>query len=436
VEVAAGGSPPLQHKLSLPYQAPQVPFGSIFLGGVPAATGAHRCAGEIHGFKGCIRDFQVNSQELFLIDEALGGRNVENCKVPVCDYQPCRNGGTCISDAENWFCECPKLYSGKLCQFATCAGNPCGHGATCVPKSSRDAVCLCPYGRSGILCTDAVSISQPNFSGTDAFGYTSFLAYSTIPNVSFSHEFLLKFQLANHHSALQDNLIFFTGQKGQGLNGDDFLELGLRRGRVVYSYNLGSGTATITSEPLDLTLHLHVVHLGRHLREGWLKVDEQQNRSITAPGRLVGLNVFSQFYLGGYGEYTPELLPKGLRFRSSFEGCIFDVQVRSSVQQEFRRPGAPAGQPSSGRSVGQCRDSPCSLIRCRNGGECRARGATVYCDCLPGWKGAFCTEAVSVCDPEHDPPHLCKQGGTCVPLPSGYTCHCPLGTAGAYCEQG
>ncbi|XP_068009825.1 LOW QUALITY PROTEIN: protein eyes shut homolog [Melanerpes formicivorus] len=435
IELAAAGSPPVQHKLSLPYPAPQVIFGAIFLGSLPAPQGVPGCAGEIHGFQGCIRDFQVNQKELFLIEEAVGGRNVENCEVPVCAHQPCRNGGTCTSNAEHWFCECPKLYSGKLCQFASCDGNPCGNGATCVPKSSRDAVCLCPYGRAGILCTEVISISQPSFSGTDAFGYTSFLAYSTIPNISLSHEFHLKFQLANHHSALEDNLIFFTGQKGQGLNGDDFLELGLRKGRVVYSYNLGSGTATITSEPLDLTLDLHVVHLGRHLQEGWLKVDEQENRTSTSPGRLLGLNVFSQFYLGGYGEYTPELLPKGSRFQSSFEGCIFEVQVRSSREQEFSWPGAPAGQPSSGRSVGQCRHSPCSLIRCSNGGQCRERGASVYCECLPGWKGAFCTEAVSVCDPEHHPPHLCQQGGTCVPLPSGYSCHCPLGTAGDYCEQ-
>lgn len=57
-----------------------------------------------------------------------------------------------------------------------------------------------------------------------------------------------------------------------GLNGDDFLVLGLRNGRVVYSYNLGSGTATIISKPLNLTLTVHVIHLGRSLRKGWLKV--------------------------------------------------------------------------------------------------------------------------------------------------------------------
>ncbi|NXM81367.1 EYS protein, partial [Oenanthe oenanthe] len=414
----------------------QITFGSIFLGNVPVYEEVHRCAGQIYGYKGCIRDFQVNHKELFIIDEALEGRNVENCNVPICDYHPCHNGGTCTSDEENWYCECPKLFTGKLCQFATCDENPCGNGATCFPKSRRDAVCLCPYGRSGILCSDAINITQPSFSGTDVFGYTSFLAYSTIPNITFYYEFRLKFQLANHHSALQDNLIFFTGQKGQGLNGDDFLELGLRKGRVVYSYNLGSGTATIISKPLDLTLSVHVIHLGRNLQKGWLKVDDQKNKTVTSPGRLVGLNVFSQFYLGGYREYTPELLPKGPRFKNGFQGCIFDVQVHSSLNQGFKSPGTPEGHPNSGRSVGQCKDSPCSLIKCRNGGKCVETGSTVYCDCLTGWKGAFCTETVSVCEPEHDPPHLCQQGSTCVPLPNGYTCHCPLGTTGTYCEQG
>ncbi|KAF7246963.1 hypothetical protein EYD10_06927 [Varanus komodoensis] len=121
-----------------------------------------------------------------------------------------------LSDTENWFCECSALYSGKLCQFSNCEKNPCGNGATCFPKSNQDTVCLCPYGRTGILCNEAVNITYPNFSGTDSFGFTSFLAYSAIPNISLYYEFHVKFQLAKHNSSLEDNLIFFTGQKGQG----------------------------------------------------------------------------------------------------------------------------------------------------------------------------------------------------------------------------
>ncbi|XP_074046105.1 protein eyes shut homolog [Macrotis lagotis] len=435
IEMAVYGNPPIQKKEKKSYHSAQVHFGSIFLGHIPAKVKVHKNMGQIHGYKGCIREVQVNNKELFIIDEALSGKNIENCNVPVCNYHPCQNGGTCIGDPENWLCECPPLYSGKLCQFATCENNPCGNGATCFPKSNKDAVCLCPYGRSGVLCTDVINITQPSFSGTDSFGYTSFLAYSKIPDISFYYEFHLKFQLANNNSALQDNLIFFTGQKGQGLDGDDFLAVGLRNGLLVYTYNLGSGTASLYSDPLNLTLGIHVVHLGRYFQTSWLKVDDQKNKSTTSPGRLVGLNVFSQFYVGGYNEYTPQLLPNGSEFQNGFQGCIFDVQVRTRKNYHFRSLGDPEGHPNAGRNVGQCEISPCSLIKCKNGGVCINSGSTVYCDCPTGWKGAFCTETVSICDPEHKPPPHCRQGATCIPLPEGYICHCPLGRTGVHCEQ-
>ncbi|XP_026520898.1 protein eyes shut homolog [Notechis scutatus] len=436
IEMAANETSSVHQRTSLPAQRTQVSFGPIFLGNVPShRTNIHPNSGKIYGFRGCIRELQVNTQELSIIEEALEGQNIDNCNVPVCDYHPCRNGGTCISDTENWFCECPPRYAGKLCQLSNCEQNPCGNGATCFPKSNQDVVCLCPYGRTGILCNDVMNITYPSFSGTDAFGYTSFLAYSAIPNISLCYEFRLKFQLANHNSSLQDNLLFFTGQKGQGLTGDDFLVLGLRNGSLVYSYNLGSGIAIITSEPLDLTRRVHTVRLGRFLRSGWIKVDSQKNKTITSPGKLTGLNVFSQFYVGGYIEYIPEFLPKGSSFKNGFQGCIFDLRVHAGKDQEFKAPGIPEGHPNTGRNVGQCEVSPCQLITCRNGGTCIESGSALYCHCSSDWTGAFCTEKISVCDPEHKPHHRCKRGSTCVPVPDGYSCHCALGTTGTHCEQ-
>lgn len=58
------------------------------------------------------------------------------------------------------------------------------------------------------------------------------------------------------------------------------------------------------------------------------------------------------------------------------------------------------------------------------------------CQCPLGWKGALCSETVSVCDAEHTPPPRCARGATCIPLPNGYTCLCPLGTAGLHCHKG
>ncbi|KAM4590762.1 protein eyes shut homolog [Odontesthes bonariensis] len=411
-------------------------FGPLFLGDVSSHWEMHdRSAKGERRFIGCVRELQINGKEIDLLGEAVRGRNIQNCDPPVCQHLPCRNGGTCVSDAEDWFCECPPLYTGRLCQLSACERSPCSHGATCIPKSPLEAVCLCPYGRQGLLCDQPINITRTRFSGSDEFGYTSFVAYSSIPSLSFFYEFQLKFTLANNSSAVRDNLMLFAGHKGQGNDGDDFLVLGLRSGRVVHRFNLGSGIATVVSDRLEPYINIHSVTFGRSKKVGWLKVDGQRNRTGYSPGPLVGLNVFNQLFVGGYNEYTPELLPLGSRFRHGFQGCIFDVQFRTRRDRKFQALGQPAGHPAFGRSVGQCGVTPCVHVQCRNGGTCVDSGSSVYCQCPFGWKGALCTETVSVCDVEHSPPPLCAHGSTCIPLPVGYSCQCPLGTAGLHCEK-
>ncbi|XP_047458100.1 protein eyes shut homolog [Mugil cephalus] len=436
IEIAAdnGTARRLEESVSPPMS--EGTFGPIFLGDVSSHWEMRdRGAKGERRFIGCIRELQVNSKEIYLVGEALSGRNIKNCDPPVCQHLPCRNGGTCVSDAEDWFCDCPPLYTGLLCQLTACERSPCSHGATCIPKSPLEAVCLCPFGRQGLLCDQPINITRPRFSGSDEFGYTSFVAYSSVPSLSFFYEFKLKFTLANHSSAVKDNLMLFAGHKGQGDDGDDFLVLGLRSGRVVHRFNLGSGVATIVSDRLDRRIDIHTVTFGRSKRTGWLKVDGQRNRTGLSPGPLVGLNVFNQLFVGGYNEYTPELLPLGSRFRHGFQGCIFDLQFRTRRDRKFQVPGQPAGHPAFGRSVGQCGVTPCAHVRCSNGGTCVDSGSSVYCQCPFGWKGALCSETVSVCDVEHSPPPLCAHGSTCIPLPNGYTCYCPLGTAGLHCEK-
>ncbi|XP_014833710.1 PREDICTED: protein eyes shut homolog [Poecilia mexicana] len=433
IEIAAdnGTAQHLEELVSHPVS--ETSFGPIFLGDVSSLWELHDERGkEKRRFIGCIKEFQVNSKEIDLVGEAVKGRNIKNCDPPVCQHLPCRNGGTCVSDAEDWFCECPPLHTGRLCQLSACERGPCSHGATCIPKSQLEAVCLCPSGRQGLLCDQTINITRARFSGTDEFGYTSFVAYTSIPSLSFFYEFKLRFTLANNSSAARDNLILFAGQKGQGNDGDDFLVLGLRSGRVVHRFNLGSGIATIVSDRLNYHIVIHTVIFGRSKRTGWLKVDGQRNRTGYSPGPLVGLNVFNQLFVGGYNEFTPELLPLGSRFRQGFQGCIFDVQFRTRRDGKFQALGQPAGLPAFGRSVGQCGVTPCVHVHCRNAGTCVDSGSSVYCQCPPGWKGTLCTETVSVCDPEHRPPPLCTHGSTCIPLPNGYTCQCPLGTAGLH----
>nr|XP_046216604.1 protein eyes shut homolog [Oncorhynchus gorbuscha] len=319
IEIAVDNGTVKRQEESLFQPVSEVALGPIFLGDVPSHRDQPASTREVTGFVGCIRELQVNNKDIYIAGEALGGRNIHNCDTPVCQHLPCRNGGTCVSDAEDWFCECPPLYSGRLCQFTACEWSPCGHGATCIPKSHQEAVCLCPYGRQGLLCDDAINITRARFSGNDEFGYTSFIAYSSIPSLSVYYEFQLKLTFADRASALKDNLILFSGQKGQGIDGDDFLVLGVRNGRIVHKFNLGSGVGTMVSDRLNREIDIHTVNFGRSKRTGWLKVDGQRNRTGSSPGHLAGLNAQSQVFVGGYNEYTPELLPLGSRFRNGFQ---------------------------------------------------------------------------------------------------------------------
>lgn len=50
------------------------------------------------------------------------------------------------------------------------------------------------------------------------------------------------------------------------------------------------------------------------------QVDGQRNQTRSSPGPLRGLRDFKHLFVGGYREYTPELLPLGSRFSQGFQG--------------------------------------------------------------------------------------------------------------------
>lgn len=72
-------------------------FGPIFLGDVSSQWDMHDKSEKAEKrFIGCIRELQLSSKEIYLMGEAVRGRNIKNCDPPVCQHFPCRNGGTCI----------------------------------------------------------------------------------------------------------------------------------------------------------------------------------------------------------------------------------------------------------------------------------------------------------------------------------------------------
>ncbi|XP_035660167.1 protein eyes shut homolog [Branchiostoma floridae] len=434
--VQVNGSAPVSNEVRTYFA--QKSLGPLYLGGLPSDLTAVPTAGPVVNFEGCIGALQVNDLEYDLFSDAADGENVGDCVAhSICQFIPCRNNGTCRLDADGqYFCDCPKngtnhpLYSGELCERDVCSSNPCAHGATCLPQTDGRVVCLCPYGRGGITCEDALNITRPSFTG-EHFGYSSYVAYPQVLGLNFFFEVRFSFALANNDSALTSSLMLYTGQANQVPGwGDDYLALGIENGHVVLTFDLGSGPAYIrSSSPLDLTLPYHTVTLGRESKVGWLSVDSAANVTGESQGDLIGLNLAQgeQLFLGGYDMFQLALMPNTVNFTSGFQGCIYDMEVRTRPSDVWQT----VGHVQSGRMVGQCSVSECALNTCHNRGTCVDMGASFRCECQAGWKGLLCADEETVCDTTSP----CAAGASCVPLGQAYRCDCPLGTNGTDCRQ-
>ncbi|KAJ8020449.1 Protein eyes shut-like [Holothuria leucospilota] len=416
------------------------PLGSLYVGGLPSDFTPQTTPPPVSGFVGCIHFLQVNSVEYFVYQDAVNGKNIGSCQVAdLCMFNPCRNNATCSSASSNasFSCQCLDGYSGILCEHEThfCWPNPCHAGATCVSLEDQQTfACLCPYGRFGLTCNESLAISRPLFSGTN-LGYSSHLQYARVLNWDFVMTLKLKFALANSNSAVKSNWLLFSGQKGEGYRGSDYLALGIEDGYLKLLFDLGTGAAVLRSpEPLNLSLAFHDLLLGRHEKEGWLKVDDQVNVSATTQGHLIGLNTYRDLFIGGVHPGEQLYLPDNLSFKNGFEGCVYDLEVKAGQYGGFSKVGDPPGHVDSAINVGQCELSECALSECKNGAICVDLGASYRCECLPGWKGPLCEDKINACDPQHEPPPSCSAGSLCLLQPVGYTCLCPLGKTGRFCS--
>lgn len=417
------------------------PLGPLYIGGAPPGLTPSDLASPIIGYEGCVRHLQINDAELSVFDDALGGRNVEECvAAQPCSYQPCRNGGTCSvsPDGVTWSCDCPSPYGGVLCErlIDHCEGSPCRAGATCVSLSEEQGfLCLCPYGRQGIICDEAIIITRPSFGGSVS-GYMPYIRYARVLNWDFLLTLRLKFSVDMDQSATRSNLMLFSGQRGEGGNGDDFLSVGIQDGYLWFHFDVGSGEAVLRSpQPIDQSLPFHILQLGRYRRDGWMQLDNQVNVSATTQGPLIGLNTYRDLYVGGHDSTQFHLLPEMVDYDESFKGCIYDLEINSGLFGSFVPPGNPPGHVDAGVNVGQCGQTECALSECQNGAECIDLGASYICNCTDGWKGPLCGDLVTVCDPQHPIPHDCREGSICSPLPVGYECHCILGKTGILCGE-
>lgn len=79
---------------------------------------------------------------------------------PLCEPNPCMNGGECQDHFNTFNCSCAEGWAGRRCDFFinTCASGPCVHGNCSVNGLTYE--CTCEFGYAGVDCEVEVDMCE------------------------------------------------------------------------------------------------------------------------------------------------------------------------------------------------------------------------------------------------------------------------------------
>ncbi|XP_068772364.1 basement membrane-specific heparan sulfate proteoglycan core protein isoform X3 [Struthio camelus] len=305
----------------------------LYLGGVEPSLRLPGPANISAAFRGCIGEVSVNGKKVDLSYSFLESRGVAQCRESSpCERAPCRHGGRCVAAGAGAFhCLCRHGFSGPRCELADdqcLLGNPCLHGGTCKANA-----CLCPEGFTGAYCQHGSALSEldgdwvhEGSGSNDAPGQfgASFRdgGYLALPGHLFPRgapgapETV---ELEVRTGSADGMLLWHGAERGESGKAKDFISLGLKDGHLVFSYQLGSGEATIVSEDPINDGEWHRVTATREGRRGWLQVDGEEPTHGESPGTNIMANTEGNIYLGGAPD--PQSLTAG-KFVSGITGCL------------------------------------------------------------------------------------------------------------------
>ncbi|KAG5344504.1 EGFLA protein, partial [Acromyrmex charruanus] len=300
----------------------------LFVGGPGNTTGLERLPVRT-GFKGCIRHLEANEHHY---------------RFPLAPQGDAANG-----------------FDIEECTADRCSKVPCSHGGKCLTTGGDTAVCLCPLGYTGDLCETRVDLQVPSFNGS------SYLRYPGLADTSLSW---LELSVTLKPTA-PDGVILYNGHHSDATG--DFIALYLSSGHVQFTFDLGTGPATLRSEnPIRLGEWVEV-RVSRTGRLASLEVEDDPAQEILAPGAFTQLSLPLNLYLGGapsYDMYSPKM-----KTTASFVGCIQTIVLNN------REVGILA-EALGGVNVGNCGHA-CEARPCGDA-ECRPLRERFTCRCRPG----------------------------------------------------
>uniref|UniRef100_A0A8C7RFE8 EGF like, fibronectin type III and laminin G domains n=1 Tax=Oncorhynchus mykiss TaxID=8022 RepID=A0A8C7RFE8_ONCMY len=317
----------------------------LYVGGSPNAYWLARTAGTNRGFQGCIQTLSINSRVTDMrpwpMGWALSGADVGECSASVCEGVTCANEGTCFASHADGY------------------------------------ICLCALGYRGPLCQESFQLVVPYFNA-------SVLSYASAPWPRSSRHYLswMEFEVTFRPTA-PDGILLYS----QDSASRDFLSISLLGGYLEFSFDCGSGTATIRSEETLTMNEWHELRVSRTGREGILQVDNQMPTHSLGEGAFTQIRCSGPLYIGGVPEHTnPRTkINAGAALLHHFTGSIQKITLN---ERSIRLPQDFSEGVNMENSLHPCVDSPCA-----NRGTCRPKQALYECDCPLGYTGKHCLQA-------------------------------------------
>ncbi|GFT66347.1 protein slit [Trichonephila clavipes] len=339
----------------------------------------------------CSKEFNPCKNGATCIDENYSyscacslGFTGDNCTINIndCLDHLCQNGGTCIDGINTYRCQCQDGFSGAFCelenmvdllypQTSPCQHHDCKHGVCFMPSNAKDYICKCSQGFTGKRCEFLTSINFHEGS------YVELDPLHTKPDAKIS--------------------ITFATEQSYGVmlyNGESqHLAVELFRGRIRVSYDVGNyPVSTMFSYETVSDGGPHTVELTLIKKNFTMKVDNGTSRTIVNEGVKEYLEVSSPLYMGGVSEEVASSALKQwhLRNTSSFDGCIKDVRLNGKLldfmnarKQQRVAPGCSELEDNK----------PCKEHLCKKG-KCVPLDKSSYeCQCRKGWSGEHCDQA-------------------------------------------
>ncbi|XP_054630679.1 protein crumbs homolog 1-like [Dunckerocampus dactyliophorus] len=407
----------------------------VYVGGLLAGENINIWGGT---FKGCLQDIRLDNKHLTIVDhteeleiyQATAEENVlPGCQSDnTCKNEPCANGGECQITWNDFKCDCPIQFSGRLCQKRLwCVDNPCSGRGQCVDLWD------------GYECL------------TEAFFQDNALEY-------FANGSLLS-PVTNITMAIrtrEENGILVRAN-----NRAEVFCLGLLNSTLLVKIDSGA-----SAELLAFTSD-------RTIADGaWHRVElTMVDPALSASRWLLTVDGYTAGGSLGAGGNLNFLNDTKIWLAEKYTGCLGEVRVGGIYLPLFNVPDAPQTSRFSRLSEHEptigCQGAPvCDSQPCLNDGVCQDQFNEFNCSCRPGWEGRLCEAEINECSSgpcvygtckdfladyqcDCEPGYVgrncheevddclefsCLNGGTCVESMESHTCLCPPGYVGKRCQ--